>query len=129
MARVIVCDASALIAWLDPGDAHHERASADLEELAGEGFGAATLTMAEVLVGPSRTGRADEALTALAGLGLAEIALEGQAAQLAILRAESKRRLPDCCVLLAARLAGAAPVLSYDAKLCAAARSIGLATV
>ena len=122
---MIVCDASALIGWLDSADALHERAVAALDRAAAEELAAPTVTIAEVLVGPTRAGLEERALSALADLGLVEIPLEGAAARLAELRVATGRRLPDCCVLCAAQLTGGA-VLSFDRKLASAARSLQL---
>lgn len=123
---MIVLDANVLIAWLDPGDSLHERALTDLDEAAAEPLGAATLTLAEVLVGPARAGRLQAAYAALADLGVSEIALDGEAVTLATLRVETDRRLPDCCVLAAAQLTHAGAILTFDRKLAGAARLLGL---
>ena len=123
---MIVLDANVLIAWLDPGDSLHERALTDLDEAASEPLGAATLTLAEVLVGPARAGRLQAAHAALADLGVSEISLDGEAVTLATLRVETDRRLPDCCVLAAAQLTRAGAILTFDRKLAAAARLLGL---
>ncbi len=123
---MIILDASVLIAHFDREDARHTLATTRLLELAGEPFGASTITLAEVLVGPSRAGRLDEARAALATLGVAELPLPGHAAErLARLRAESGLRLPDCCVLLSAETARGR-VLSFDRSLGRAAARLGL---
>jgi len=97
-----------------------------LDEAAAEPLGAATLTLAEVLVGPARAGRLQAAQAALGDLGISEISLAGEAVTLAALRVETDRRLPDCCVLAAARLTRAGAILTFDRKLAGAARLLGL---
>jgi len=51
---------------------------------------------------------------------------EDDAPRLARLRAGSRLRLPDCCVLLAARDAAAAGVATFDARLAEQAERLGL---
>jgi predicted nucleic acid-binding protein len=123
---VIVLDASVLIAHLNATDAHHRRATDLLLAATGEPFAASPLTLAEVLVGPARTGLLDRATVVLRQLGVTAVALDGDAPQrLAVMRAATGLKLPDCCVLLAAEQTGAA-VATFDEKLAAAARSRGL---
>lgn len=123
---MIVVDASVLIAHLDERDALHEQAVERLVATAAETLGASTLTLAEVFVGPARRGRLDDARAAIAALEIQEIPLaSGAAGDLAALRAETALKLPDCCVLLAARDARASGVLTFDERLAkAVARSI-----
>lgn len=125
---MIVLDASVLIAHLDAGDAHHERASALLTDVATESLIASPLTLAEVLLGPARAGHLDRATTALAQLRVATQHLpEDAPLRLAMLRAETNLKLPDCCVLLAAEQTQAT-VSTVDRRLAAAAVERGLAT-
>lgn len=127
---MIVLDASALIAHLDGSAAHHERAGEILSQSAEADFGASTLTLAEVLVGPAQTGRLDVARAALDELEVQELTLGADApAQLAWLRAESGLKLPDCCVVLAARSASAAAIVSFDDHLVVAAERAGLSVM
>lgn len=123
---MIACDASALIAWLDSTDALHTRALQTLLETAAEDLGASTLTLAEALVGPARSGRLEQARLALRELGVGEIPLAGAAERLATLRAETALKLPDCCVLAAAERAGASGVLTFDSRVATQARGLGL---
>lgn len=126
MARVIVLDASVLIAHLDPEDAHHALATERLLDVADRPFGASSMTLAEVLVGPTRTGRQAAALAALRALGVTELALPANAAmRLAALRAETRLKLPDCCVLLAAGVAEGS-VLTFDEPLAREAERLGV---
>jgi len=125
---VIVLDASVLIAHLDEGDEHHARATRMLEYESDALFGASSITVAEVLVGPARTGRLEEGRAALVTLGLHEVALGADAAwRLAELRADTGLKLPDCCVLLAAQEAQADALVSFDDRLVGAAGRLGVA--
>jgi predicted nucleic acid-binding protein len=126
---VIVLDASVLIAHLDERDTHHERASHLLGETGAEPLGASTITLAETLVAPARRGRLDDVLAALDRLGVTELPLaDGAPGRLARLRAETGCKLPDCCVLLAARESGGT-VASFDSALLDAADGLGLSTL
>jgi predicted nucleic acid-binding protein len=123
---VIVVDASALIAHLDERDALHERAEAALLAAADQPLGCSPITLAEVLVGPARRGRIDEARVALDAMSLDVIALAADApTRLAVLRADTGLRLPDCCVLLAAQDANASSILTFDDVLVREASRLG----
>lgn len=124
-----VLDAAALIAHLDESDAHHRRATAEIE-VAGErgALLASVLSVAEILVHPTRQGRAAEVERALSEMDLEVLAVpDDAAAALARLRDRTRRNMPDCCVLLAAQQTSAI-VLTFDEKLASAARDLGLAT-
>lgn len=124
---MIVLDSSVLIAHLDERDAQHTRARGWLLDLAGEALGASPLTLAEVLVSPARAGHLDRAATALSLLGVTSVPLdEGAPARLALLRAGTGLKLPDCCVLLAAEQTGGS-VATFDEKLASAATERGVA--
>lgn len=91
-----------------------------------EEFAANPLTLAEVLVGPSRTDRLDAARSALRALEVAEWPFPTDTAvRLARLRADTGLRMPDCCVLLAAQDA-AARMAAFDDRLVRAAGRLGL---
>jgi predicted nucleic acid-binding protein len=123
---VIVLDASVLIAHLDRDDAHHEAATERLLELADQPFGASSITLAEVLVAPTRAGSLPTARGALRTLGVAELSLPPNASErLASLRVETTLKLPDCCVLLGAEAAGGR-VLTFDERLAREAARRGL---
>lgn len=124
---MIILDASVLIAHLDATDAFHRRAVTALEAAAGSPFGASSITLAEVLVGPMHAGRSAAVEAALRDLAIQEIALPaGSAPRLAALRAETGLKPPDCCVALAARDASAEAVLTFDDRLAAALRRLGV---
>ena len=129
MAGVTVLDASALIAHLDERDAHHARAREILEGAADARICASVVTLAETLVAPTRAGVLDRARAALDDLGVDPVALAHDAAgELAALRADTGLRMPDCCVLHAAAMAGAETVVTFDRRLARAAELRGLRT-
>ena len=124
-----VLDASVLIAHLDARDAHHDRARELIEASGSEPLGAGEITLAETLVAPARAGRLEDARSALNRLGVEELGLGNDAAaRLAQLRADTARKLPDCCVLLVAE-EHCGSVASFDSDLIAAARELGLETL
>lgn len=126
---MIVLDASVLIAHLDGNDAHHERAKRLLSETEGEALGASTITLAEVLVKGALTDQLRELREAIEGLGVAEMLSEADAhVRIAELRARTGCKIPDCCVLLAAKEIGGV-VASFDSALTEAAESLDLITV
>lgn len=123
---MIVLDASALIAHFDTRDAHHAAATERLLAVADQPFGASAITLAEVLVGPTRARRLAVAQAALRALGVAELPLPADAAgRLAALRVETTLKLPDCCVLLAAE-STSGTVLTFDERLAREAARRGL---
>ena len=123
---MIVLDASVLIAFFDPADAHHVDAVALLDTEAGEPWGINTLNLAEVLAGPIAAGRGHVVLEALEELGVEEIGFPPDAAsRLAGLRAGTRLKMPDCCVLLAAQVARGR-VATFDDRLQRVAATEGL---
>jgi predicted nucleic acid-binding protein len=124
---VIVLDASVLIAYLNRRDAHHASAKERLRALVVEPFAASAVTLGEVLVLPTRSGRLPAARAALEALQVLELPVHPDSGErLAVLRAETQLKLPDCCVLLAAEDEGAR-VLTFDDRLARAAERRGLA--
>jgi predicted nucleic acid-binding protein len=125
---VTVLDASVLIAHLDADDVHRERAAELLIGLDVGPVPVSVVTIAEVLVGPTRAGIAPAVLDALRDLGVQEVPLGPDAAgRLAALRVSTRLKLPDCCVLLAAEDVGAREIATFDDRLAAVARARGLA--
>ncbi len=126
---MIVLDASVLIGHLDSNDTHHRRSRRLLLATGSRPLGASPISLAETFVAPARAGRLDKAHEALERLGVVELALgKATGPRLAELRASSGCKLPDCCVLLAARQHGGA-IASFDAGLLRAARALGLETL
>ncbi len=124
---MIVLDASVLTAHLDSTDALHDRAVALLMASGDEALAASALTLAEILVGPARTQRLDDATVALSRLEIATVPLDdAPPVRLATLRAATGLKLPDCCVLLAAERTNA-EIATFDLRLAAVAGQRGLA--
>ncbi|MEJ3745791.1 type II toxin-antitoxin system VapC family toxin [Actinomycetes bacterium KLBMP 9797] len=123
---MIVVDATVLIAHLNSADSCHDRAEALLLEAADYPLAASSITLAEVLVGPARAGRLGAARAALRALEVEEVPVPVEAAErLAVLRADTGLKLPDCCVLLAAEDALAEAVLTFDDRLMKRAQALG----
>jgi predicted nucleic acid-binding protein len=123
---VIVLDACVLIAHFDAEDSLHEDARNLLRSVADEPFRASPLTQAEVLVGPARVGSLDRAVAALAQLDVRTVPMESDAPmRLAMLRAETRLKMPDCCVLLAAEQVSGAHIATFDDQLYSVARQRG----
>jgi predicted nucleic acid-binding protein len=121
---VIVLDACVLIAHLDANDAHHERATRLLASMGDLPLVASTLTVAEVLVGPTRASRGRQAQEALGRLGVTALELPADAADaLADLRATTGLKMPDCCVLWTAIARQPAALATFDYQLVRAAES------
>jgi predicted nucleic acid-binding protein len=126
---VIVLDASVLIGFLDAEDAHHRPAEDLLRSAVDEDLAANPLTLAEVLMLPTREGRLDRVLDVLRDLDVAELAFPPNvASRLARLRAETGLKMPDCCVLVSAEAADAR-IASFDERLRAAAHRRGVPVV
>jgi predicted nucleic acid-binding protein len=115
---VIALDAGVLIAHLSPAGAHRETATRLLVDTADQGLVAHSLTVAEVLVGAARVGRAREMRDDLEALGV-QVAdrLDDDPLRLAELRASTGLRLPDCCVLLTAATSCGATLATFDRAL------------
>ena len=127
---MIAFDASTVIALLAPHDAHHVGAFELVDREAGQAFVASVITHSEILVGYAHGGRLAEGRRRLRRLEITEVPLGDQAApHLAQLRANTRLKLPDCCVLLAAQDAGADTIATFDDRLAEAARALGLAVV
>lgn len=142
---MIVLDASVLIAFLDPADRHHV-AAVDIIVRGPEPFLVHELTLAEVLVAPARKRRDEAMLLDLHGIGVRAMSLgDGGALLVARVRARTGLKMPDACVVATAlqlearhdEPAGIGPhladperagatVATFDARLAAAARSLGL---
>lgn len=123
---MIVLDASVLIAHFDAHDTQHNRALKALASTGNETLGASVVTLAECLVGPARSGRLDQAHTALRDLGVSELGLPTDSSTaLAQLRAQTNLRLPDCCVLECAQRKRAS-LLTFDDRLSKCAADVGV---
>lgn len=123
---MIAVDANVLIGALDRRDALHRRATELLGRHAGRPFAVSVVTIGEVLVGPVRAGETDQAQAALDRMLVEAIPVDAVA--LAALRGVTGLRMPDCCVLQAAQSVHAERMLTFDDRLAAAARKLGIAS-
>jgi predicted nucleic acid-binding protein len=122
---VIVLDASVVVAWFEPTDAHHRMAAAFFDDHL-EDLVLHPLTCAEILVGPHRAGVAGAVVHDLPVLGVrTDLPDAEQPVRLAALRAETGLKLPDCCVLDIALVHNVA-VATFDDRLAGVARERGL---
>lgn len=112
---MIVVDASVLIAYLDPDDAHHDAAVAVLGD-ATPPLVVHPLTAAEVLVSPVKRGIAETVWADLVAIGVEVDRTPIDPMQLARLRVETGCKMPDCCVLAAAAVR-ATSVATFDERL------------
>lgn len=116
-----VVDANVVIAWQTPDHVFH----ADAVRLIGDAEPALymhELNLAEVLVGLDRNDW-PHVVTTLVEMGFEFVTTDAIA--LAAARVDGRVRMPDACVLAAARTTGAAAVLTFDATLRAAAAASG----
>lgn len=126
---MIVVDASVLIGHLEPADAHHAQATAVLTAHLLESFAASVITLAEVYTGAARCGQAPRLKELLEDLRVEELELPaGASLRVGELRAETNLTTPDCCVLCTAEHHRAA-IATFDDKLAARAREIGIPVI
>jgi predicted nucleic acid-binding protein len=114
-----VVDASVLIAAIDDGDAHHERAIAELEAALGrQTLRLPAVAFSEALVLPYREspsrGRAVEG--GLRRLGRVEPVTADIASRAARLRTQRKIKLPDALILATAVELRAEEILTFDER-------------
>ncbi|MBE1874795.1 type II toxin-antitoxin system VapC family toxin [Myceligenerans pegani] len=123
---MIVADANIVIAASRPEHVHHGEATRIVVEHGRDGIVLHSLTMAEVLVGPAKSGAQVEARQKLqeAGFGLSP---EGDPSpeELALVRATAALKMPDACVLATAERLKA-DVATFDARLAREARARGV---
>lgn len=126
---MIVLDANVLIAYLDGDNVHHDRATELLRREVDDDFGLNSLTLAEVLVAPTRSGQMVTATAFIRDLEIQELPLlAGSAGRLAELRADTGLKMPGCCVLLSAEMSSSR-VASFDERLTREAAARGLQIV
>ena len=112
---MIVVDASVLIAFLDPNDAHHE-AAVEILEGASPPLLVHPITAAEVLVAAVRNDVADAVWADLIAIGVEIDDTPIDPLLLATLRVKTGCKMPDCCVLASAATHNTA-VATFDAQL------------
>ncbi|GAB3269999.1 type II toxin-antitoxin system VapC family toxin [Arthrobacter pigmenti] len=123
---MIVLDASVLIAHLNPHDMHHSAATQILLDASPGTLLVHTITLSEVLVGGARIVRGEQMYADLLSIGIQLTEHDEQEPlRLAELRAISRLKLPDCCVLDAA-VSNKAPLATFDDALAAAAAQRGI---
>lgn len=122
-----VVDASAIIALLDPSDAHHQTAAAIFPDTDSQlRLLAHPLTIAEALVHPERGGVGQRALETMTMIGVLATDVDtGSPLRLARLWVSTRLRLPDCCVLDVA-IQHRARLVTFDDLLAVAARTVGV---
>ena len=124
MAGLIILDASVLIALLRRSDANHSWAQEFFKQTTDSDWGISSLTLAEVLVYPSRTNAAESLLGDIAGLHLHVFGMdESEAVSLAKLRASTGLKMPDAVVLQLA-ISQAAALATLDQTLKTRAREL-----
>lgn len=125
MARVIVLDASTLIALQDDSDAHHPWAQDLFQSTLDAEFAMSAVTYAECLVQPIKVSRAEIQERNRETLGVNLLAIdEFRARAIAEVRVNTNLRMPDAIVLSEALRFG--HLATADATLARAARTAGL---
>lgn len=125
---MIVLDASVMIAILDPQDAHYGIARELFRTTSAERLVAHRLTMAEALVVAARADVTMAVSTAFAALGIGRLDEPDDPIELAELRARTGLRMPDACVILAARR-DSASLATFDERLARAAHAAGISVL
>lgn len=126
MAGLIVLDAGALIALCDANDAHHRWARGMFIDTVGGDLSLSCLTYAEVLVHPTKAGKAQEFEHIIAGLHLEIHAIDaGDSRDLGALRATTALTMPEVLVLHLA-LGQGATLATTDKALAAEAKKHAL---
>ncbi|MGI8624299.1 MAG: PIN domain-containing protein [Solirubrobacteraceae bacterium] len=101
----------------------HARADDVIAECPPFSPAASVMSLAETLVGAVRGNQLRTAQAVLERLRIREVPAD--ALRLALLRADTGLRLPDCCVLQAAESFRAERVLTFDERLASQARKLG----
>lgn len=126
---MIVLDASVLIGHFEPADTHHADATALLKAHLLDAFASSVITLAEVYAGAARAQQSDRLHQLLVQLQIQTLDLPAAAAlRLGELRATTKLKMPDCCVLYTAEQHSAA-IATFDDRLAAPAADLGLTIV
>ncbi len=125
-ADSFVLDASTVIGYLTPGDAHAESAGQILDADEWVTLVVHPHTLAEILVRPAVQGRVGPVLQRLEQMGIERWSPDADYPhRIAQLRAATGLSLADCCPLDAAERLGAT-LATFDARLAAVARARGV---
>lgn len=128
MARVVLLDASMVIALWQDFDAHHAWGHWQLGEFAADDLVMPSLTLTEALVHPVRSGHGEALMTSIESLRIGILPFDGSSAlSLAATRAKTGLKLPDALVLHEASRVGAS-LATCDRRLENAARALGIQT-
>ncbi len=126
---MIALHSGALIAPFDANDAHHSKAETPFTTHISEPMTIGPINLAEVLISASRENRDHEMLADLRPLDVTTTPLPDDAAtRLARLRAITRSKMPDCCVLLTAEQTSAR-IATFDEGLKASARALSIETI
>jgi predicted nucleic acid-binding protein len=126
LARVVVLDASALIALVSSQDIHHEWALEMFKDTASFDLQMSALTQAEVMVHPAKAGKLQEFQKMISTIGLEITPVESEDSwKLASLRAKSSLKMPDAVVLYQA-IQVKGTIATTDLKLAQAAQKLGV---
>jgi predicted nucleic acid-binding protein len=118
MARLIVLDASVVIAALVADDAHHGAAVAALAGATDDDLVLAATTRAEIVAGPSRSGgeRLQSARSFVDGCDTVPITITIADAAAALRARHGALSLPDALVLIVADILEADAVWTFDRR-------------
>ena len=129
MARLVVLDAGVVIALYNDLDPHHDWARGVFVQTIADRLVMPSLTYAEILVHPSRAGRREQCVQAIAGLSMTvEPVTAERAGRIAHARATTSLKMPDAVVLaLATEFSGV--LATTDDTLRRVARDQGLEVI
>jgi predicted nucleic acid-binding protein len=128
LAKIVVLDASALIALFSDKDLHHNWAVQMLVDTIAWELQLISLNMAEAMVHPTKAGRLNQFTDSIRGLGIEVTSVDSSdAARLAQIRASTNLRMPDALVLnQAMRVGGAIATTDKELARVAASQSVGV---
>lgn len=123
----IVLDASVIIGLFDDADVHHDWSLEFLIHTTAEPLFMSALTLAEILVHPTKNKQEQKMLKGIETLGVTVVPLEAHASvDLARIRANSGLRMPDAILLHTAIETGSS-IASADEAVVSSARDMNIA--
>ena len=126
MAGIVVFDASALIALFSESDTHHAWAIEAFRQTVEYDYQISALTLAEVLVHPTKLGVEKRVMDNIQSLGMEVMPLHSEsAAPVAKLRVLSGLKMPDVVVLNQALAVGAS-IVTADQTLASCSKSMAI---